>query len=55
MTVMTKTFVGRIGWTVGAFLISFGVSLCMIWRAEAGSNHILTDGERLCCINQLSA
>lgn len=45
MTVMTKTFVGRIGWTVGAFLISFGVSLCMIWRAEAGSNHILTDGE----------
>jgi hypothetical protein len=45
MTVVTNVYVRRAGWTLAAFFIAFGASLWIIWRAEADSDRLLTNGE----------
>lgn len=45
MTVLMNVYVRRAGWTLAAFFIAFVTSLWMLWRAEAGSDRLLTDGE----------
>jgi hypothetical protein len=45
MTVFTNVYVRRAGWTLAAFFIAFGASLWIIWRAEADSDRLLSNGE----------
>lgn len=45
MNFVKKLMGRRVVWAAVSFFIVFGASLWMTWRAEAGSNRLLTEGE----------